>query len=120
MPAVLCCAVLSPARLHRFRFVPVVVSRSPASTGRNFTEVLRVIDSLQLAVSSKVATPVDWNKGQKVVILPAVPDDEVSARLLRWFPALPRVLNGLCGASVPRLASCTPSSPSCRPRASCA
>ena len=48
----------------------------PASTGRNFDEILRVIDSLQLAVSHKVATPADWTKGKDVVVLPSIPTDE--------------------------------------------
>ncbi len=48
----------------------------PASTGRNFDEILRVIDSLQLTDSHKVATPVDWKQGQEVVIVPALQDAE--------------------------------------------
>jgi len=48
----------------------------PASTGRNFDEILRVIDSLQLAISHKVATPADWTKGKDVVVLPTVPTEE--------------------------------------------
>ena len=48
----------------------------PMSTGRNFDEVLRVIDSLQLTAKHKVATPANWNQGQDVIILPAVSDDE--------------------------------------------
>jgi alkyl hydroperoxide reductase subunit AhpC len=48
----------------------------PASTGRNFDEILRVIDSLQLAVTHKVATPADWVKGKDVVVLPTVPTEE--------------------------------------------
>ena len=47
----------------------------PMSTGRNFDEVLRVLDSVQLTASHKVATPVNWNHGDKVIILPAVSDD---------------------------------------------
>ena len=46
----------------------------PASTGRNFDEILRVIDSLQLTDKYKVATPVDWRHGQEVVIVPALQD----------------------------------------------
>jgi alkyl hydroperoxide reductase subunit AhpC len=48
----------------------------PMSTGRNFDEVLRVIDSLQLTARHKVATPANWNVGEDVIILPAVSDDE--------------------------------------------
>jgi thioredoxin-dependent peroxiredoxin len=48
----------------------------PMSTGRNFDEVLRVIDSMQLTAKHKVATPVNWKDGQDVIILPAVTDDE--------------------------------------------
>ena len=48
----------------------------PASTGRNFDEILRVIDSLQLTSQYKVATPVDWKDGEDVIIGAAVSDDE--------------------------------------------
>jgi len=48
----------------------------PASTGRNFDEILRVIDSLQLTDNHKVATPVDWKRGDEVVIVPALQDAE--------------------------------------------
>ncbi|HVJ17473.1 MAG TPA: peroxiredoxin [Polyangiaceae bacterium] len=52
----------------------------PASTGRNFAEILRVIDSLQLTDNYKVATPVDWKDGDDVVIVPALQDPEEIAR----------------------------------------
>jgi alkyl hydroperoxide reductase subunit AhpC len=55
----------------------------PASTGRNFQEILRVIDSLQLTDSHKVATPADWKKGDDVVIVPALQDE---AEIARRFP----------------------------------
>jgi thioredoxin-dependent peroxiredoxin len=48
----------------------------PASTGRNFDEILRVIDSLQLTDRYKVATPVNWKQGEDVIIVPAVKDDD--------------------------------------------
>jgi len=48
----------------------------PASTGRNFTEILRVVDSLQLTAKYKVATPVNWQHGEDVIIVPAVSDDD--------------------------------------------
>ena len=48
----------------------------PMSTGRNFDEVLRVLDSCQLTAAYKVATPVNWQQGDDVIIVPAVSDDE--------------------------------------------
>lgn len=51
----------------------------PQSTGRNFTEILRVLDSLQLTHEHKVATPADWTNGDDVIILPSLADDEARA-----------------------------------------
>lgn len=52
----------------------------PASTGRNFDELLRVIDSLQLTAKYSVATPADWKHGEDVVIVPAVKDEDIPAK----------------------------------------
>lgn len=52
----------------------------PAATGRNFEEILRVIDSLQLTASHSVATPANWKPGEDVIITPAVKDEEIAAR----------------------------------------
>ena len=61
----------------------------PASTGRNFSEILRVIDSLQLTDKYKVATPADWKDGDDVVIVPALQDPkELAERFPKGFNAL--------------------------------
>ncbi len=52
----------------------------PPSTGRNFDEILRVIDSLQLTANYSVATPVNWEQGQDVVILPSLSDEQARAK----------------------------------------
>lgn len=61
----------------------------PASTGRNFDEILRVIDSLQLTDQHKVATPADWQPGEDVVIVPSLQDpEEIAARFPQGYRAL--------------------------------
>ena len=52
----------------------------PMSTGRNFDEVLRVLDSCQLTAAHKVATPVNWKQGEDVIIVPAVSDEEAKKK----------------------------------------
>ena len=52
----------------------------PMSTGRNFDEVLRVLDAIQLTAKHKVATPVNWKRGEDVIILASVSDDEAKAQ----------------------------------------
>jgi len=60
----------------------------PQTTGRNFDEILRVIDSLQLTDSHKVATPVNWQQGEDVIIVPAVSDDEARTKFPQGWKAL--------------------------------
>lgn len=61
----------------------------PASTGRNFHEILRVIDSLQLTDSHKVATPANWQDGDEVVIVPSLKDeDEIKQRFPKGYRAV--------------------------------
>ena len=61
----------------------------PASTGRNFNEILRVIDSLQLTDNHKVATPANWQDGDEVVIVPSLKDeDEIKQRFPKGYRAV--------------------------------
>ena len=60
----------------------------PQTTGRNFDEILRVIDSLQLTDRHKVATPVNWKQGEDVIIVPAVTDDEAKTKFPGGWRAL--------------------------------
>lgn len=57
----------------------------PASTGRNFTEILRVIDSLQLTANYSVATPADWKDGEDCVVVPAIKTEDIPAKFPKGF-----------------------------------
>ena len=64
----------------------------PMSTGRNFHEILRLLDSCQLTAKEKVATPVNWQQGDDVIILPAVSDDEAKEKYPEgWETPLPYI-----------------------------
>jgi alkyl hydroperoxide reductase subunit AhpC len=60
----------------------------PASTGRNFTELLRVIDSLQLTANYQVATPADWKNGEDVIITPAVSNEDAVTKFPKGFTSI--------------------------------
>ena len=60
----------------------------PPSTGRNFSEILRVIDSLQLTDTNKVATPADWPPGEHVIIVPSLSDEDAKARFPQGWKTL--------------------------------
>jgi len=57
----------------------------PASTGRNFDEILRVIDSLQLTANYQVATPADWKQGEDCVVVPAIKTEDIPAKFPKGF-----------------------------------
>lgn len=57
----------------------------PASTGRNFNEILRVIDSLQLTADYSVATPADWVDGQDVIVVPAIKTEDIPAKFPKGY-----------------------------------
>ncbi|MEI6160057.1 MAG: peroxiredoxin [Roseococcus sp.] len=73
--------VLDPARKVRLTLT------YPPSTGRNFHEVLRVIDSLQLTDKHKVATPVNWQPGGRAIIVPSLSDEEAAKRFPQGWKA---------------------------------
>ncbi len=60
----------------------------PASTGRNFQEVLRVIDSLQLTAYHSVATPADWKDGEDVVVSPAIKTEDIAAKFPKGYTVI--------------------------------
>ncbi len=60
----------------------------PASTGRNFDEILRVIDSLQLTAVHSVATPVNWKDGEDVIVVPSLTDEQARAKFPKGFKAV--------------------------------
>ena len=62
-----------------------LVMTYPMTTGRNFDEILRVIDSMQLTARHQVATPVNWNDGDEVIIVPAVSDEEAEKKYPQGF-----------------------------------
>jgi alkyl hydroperoxide reductase subunit AhpC len=57
----------------------------PASTGRNFQEILRVIDSLQLTAKYSVSTPADWKDGEDVIVVPAIKTEDIPAKFPKGF-----------------------------------
>lgn len=73
--------VIDPARKVRLTLT------YPPSTGRNFLEVLRVIDSLQLTDKHKVATPVNWEKGGRAIIVPSLSDEDAAKRFPQGWKA---------------------------------
>ncbi len=66
------------------KVVKLIISY-PASTGRNFQEILRVIDSLQLTAYHSVATPADWKEGEDVVVLPTIKTEDIPAKFPKGF-----------------------------------
>lgn len=61
------------------KLIKLIISY-PASTGRNFNEILRVLDSLQLTANYQVATPADWKNGDDCIVVPAVPTEDIPAK----------------------------------------
>lgn len=61
----------------------------PMTTGRNFAEILRALDSIQLTARHQVATPADWKQGEDVIVTAAVPDEEAAARFGSFDRVLP-------------------------------
>ena len=74
----------------------------PPSTGRNFAEILRVIDSLQLTDAHKVATPVNWNDGDDVIIVPSLSDADAKVRFPNGWKTLKPYLRVVAQPPLPR------------------
>ncbi|SVA97777.1 uncharacterized protein METZ01_LOCUS150631, partial [marine metagenome] len=66
--------LIGPDKLIKF------IVTYPMTTGRNFNEVLRVLDSIQLTAQHQVATPVNWQQGEDVIIVPSVSDEEAEKK----------------------------------------
>jgi alkyl hydroperoxide reductase subunit AhpC len=64
----------------------------PASTGRNFQEILRVLDSLQLTAAYSVSTPVNWKEGEEVIIAPAISDEDAKVKFPKGFRTVKKYL----------------------------
>jgi alkyl hydroperoxide reductase subunit AhpC len=64
----------------------------PASTGRNFQEILRVLDSLQLTANYSVSTPVNWKDGEEVIIAPAISDEDAKVKFPKGFRTVKKYL----------------------------
>jgi alkyl hydroperoxide reductase subunit AhpC len=64
----------------------------PASTGRNFDEILRVIDSLQLTANYQVATPANWKQGEDVVVSPAIKTEDIAAKFPKGYKLIKEYL----------------------------
>ena len=85
--------IIDPVKKVRLTFT------YPAAVGRNFNEILRVIDSLQLADSKKIATPVNWKKGDDVIIPPTT-NDEAAKQQFGEFTTLKPYLRIVKGSQV--------------------
>ena len=60
----------------------------PMTTGRNFDEILRVLDSMQLTAKNKVATPINWEDGDDVIFVPAISDDDAKVMFPNGWESL--------------------------------